>query len=403
MASLTHLLALAAGSFVGVAQAQICTPFTDVPAASGFCADIQWMYNRGIAQGCTATTYCPSQYVRRDQLAAFLSRLADNAVFQQGGNAFGATAVLGTTDARAIEIVVEGERALRIWNVSDGRDGVNMLAGHSANVISRTCGVFGCPGDPVRGGVIAGGGSSAVPNRVTDSWSTVGGGEANIAGNENASSGDAAFATVGGGRFNTASGLLATIPGGSRNEAAGTSSFAAGYGAQALADGCFVWADYSSPTHVICLTPNQFLARAVGGFALRTNVSLTTGCTIPAGGGMWNCSSSRELKDDFEAIDPRAILDGVVKMPISSWRYRDEIGRPRHVGPTAEDFRDAFGLGDSSRDIGLIDGQGVALAAIKGLNAKLEATIAAQQRKLEAQAAELAALKATLDRIAAGR
>jgi hypothetical protein len=72
-----------------------------------------------------------------------------------------------------------------------------------------------------------------------------------------------------------------------------------------------------------------------------------------------------------------------------------------HLGPTAEDFREAFGLGDSSADIGLIDGQGVALAAIQGLNAKLEAVIEAQQRRLDAQAAELAALRSTVARIAA--
>jgi hypothetical protein len=89
-----------------------------------------------------------------------------------------------------VEIVVDGERVFRVWSVPTGANvqgSVNVLGGHSANVISRTCGVLGCPGDPVRGGTIAGGGSSsfASENRVTDHWGTVGGGDANTAGNDN--------------------------------------------------------------------------------------------------------------------------------------------------------------------------------------------------------------------------
>jgi hypothetical protein len=417
MARLTHLLALAAGSFVGVAQAQICTPFTDIPASSAFCADIQWMYNRGITQGCTATTYCPSQFVRRDQIAAFMSRLADNAVFQQGGNAFGATAVLGTIDARALEIVADGERALRVWNVPQGASsasGVNVLGGHSTNVISRTCSGLSClVGDPVRGGTIAGGGASGSENRVTDSWGTVGGGTYNTAGNGNSDGFDAAHAVVAGGSLNTASGWLATVgggwnnlasgrfatvPGGLSNRAMGRAAFAAGEAARADADGCFVWADnFQNPT--TCNTPNRFLARATGGFALHTNITLATGCTIAAGGGTWQCSSSRDIKKDVVAVDAADVLDRVARLPVSTWRYRDEASGALRLGPTAEDFREAFGLGDSSKDIGLIDAHGVALAAIQGLNAKLEA----QQRKLNAQAAELTALKATVARIAARR
>jgi hypothetical protein len=341
-------------------------------------------------------------------MAAFLSRLADNAVFQQGGNAFGATAVLGTTDARAVEIVVDGERAFRVWNVPTSATvpgGVNVLGGSPDNVISRTCSGVSClVGDPVRGGTIAGGGSSGSENqnRVTDSWGTVGGGISNTAGNDNSNGIDAGFAVVAGGRENTASALYATVPGGLGNRAAGAYSFAAGSFAWANADGCFVWSDNSiAGAYTTCNTENLFLARATGGFRLRTNTALTAGCAIAAGGGMWSCSSSRDLKKDIAAADVADVLDRVSRLPVSTWRYRDEASGAVHLGPTAEDFREAFGLGDSSTDIGLIDGQGVALAAIQGLNAKLEAIIEVQQRRLDAQAAELTALKAIVARIAA--
>ena len=130
---------------------------------------------------------------------------------------------------------------------------------------------------------------------------------------------------------------------------------------------------------------------------------MTAGCTIAAGGGTWNCSSSREIKVDFADADAPAILDRVVAMPISTWRYRDESSGALHLGPTSEDFREAFGLGHSSTEIGLIDGQGVALAAIQGLNAKLEAERAAKDAEIAALRAELAAIRSMLATIAADR
>jgi hypothetical protein len=59
-----------------------------------------------------------------------------------------------------------------------------------------------------------------------------------------------------------------------------------------------------------------------------------------------------------------------------------------HIGPTAEDFHDAFGLGARSTHIGTVDIDGVALAAIQGLNARLEA----KERELSAQRAAIDAL-----------
>lgn len=54
----------------------------------------------------------------------------------------------------------------------------------------------------------------------------------------------------------------------------------------------------------------------------------------------------------------------------------------------AQDFMAAFGLGGSDEGIGTVDADGVALAAIQGLNTKLEQKEARGQR-LEAMVAEL--------------
>jgi hypothetical protein len=57
------------------ASAAPCAGFNDVDTTSGFCADVQWIRNRAVTQGCTAATYCPNDPVTRLQMAAFMSRL----------------------------------------------------------------------------------------------------------------------------------------------------------------------------------------------------------------------------------------------------------------------------------------------------------------------------------------
>ena len=58
-------------------------------------------------------------------------------------------------------------------------------------------------------------------------------------------------------------------------------------------------------------------------------------------------------------------------MPITTWQYKTSR-EGRHLGPIAEDFKQAFGLAGDGKSIPTVDADGVALAAIQGLNAKLE-------------------------------
>jgi hypothetical protein len=77
---------------------------------------------------------------------------------------------------------------------------------------------------------IAGGGSidPGYSNRVTDEWGTVGGGYNNQAGNANADTTDARYATVSGGAVNEATADCATVGGGENNDAFGYSSTVGG-------------------------------------------------------------------------------------------------------------------------------------------------------------------------------
>jgi hypothetical protein len=104
--------------------------------------------------------------------------------------------------------------------------------------------------------------------------------------------------------------------------------------------------------------------------------------------------SDRNAKRDVVAVNPLEVLTRVSTLPISTWRYRAESGRVRHLGPMAQDFHAAFGLnGSDDTHISLVDAQGVALAAIQGLNRKLETENAALKSALAALESRVRALE----------
>jgi Skp family chaperone for outer membrane proteins len=251
-------------------------------------------------------------------------------------------------------------------------------------------------------------------NTASGFHSTVGGGEGNTA------SGGAS--TVGGGANNTASGALSTVSGGQNNCAGGFWSWAGGRRAKVRPaaagsgacsgvgvggtngdQGTFVWAD-SQDANFVSTGNNQFLVRAQGGMAINTNTpepgaALTVDGNVRVSGALVAqiilSTSDRAAKTAFAPVDVGRILAAVLQLPITSWSYRNEP-TARHLGPVAQDFYQAFGLGDNDRTISTVDANGVALAAIQGLNAKLEAERDAVLTKLEAENAALRAESAEL-------
>jgi len=377
--------------------------------------------------------------------------------------------------------------------------------------------------------VVAGGGG----NRATNSYGAIGGGYSNT------NTGFAA--TISGGTLNLASGSAATAPGGTANTASGQNSFAAGYHAQALHDGAFVWADFSSASPFASTAANQFLLRAAGGVGIgaapqdamlevagnarlddnniffrtgsdrnhglgwygaspnkpfattffpdgpvlfgygggglgthrngteavalawdanqrvgigtatptapleiafatgqsvqfRYEGSFVPGFNVATTGGnagimryrngleVWpsddatragkvdvrdtsgapsiildgqsghisaaafDATSDRNAKENFAPIDPGEILAKVAALPLSRWNFKQDKSA-RHLGPMAQDFYAAFAVGKDDHHITTVDADGVALAAIQGLNQKLqekEAEIQQLQRRLDA-------------------
>jgi len=204
--------------------------------------------------------------------------------------------------------------------------------------------------------------------------------------------------------------------------------------AKALHDGSFVWAD-STNADFTSSTNNQFSIRAAGGVRFHTNTSISFGAQtrqmlnlwgtqygigvqsyttyfrtdnvdakngfiwyrggvhndnyVDAGGagggtemmhlvsaglyvnGALVLTSDRNAKENFAPVSPRDVLDKVAAMPITRWNFKGDATTP-HIGPMAQDFYSAFSLGTDDKHIATVDADGVALAAIQGLNQKVE-------------------------------
>src|SRR5208337_4230139 len=91
-------------------------------------------------------------------------------------------------------------------------------------------------------------------------------------------------------------------------------------------------------------------------------------------GTTWANASDRNAKENFKAVDAQEVLVRVTALPLSRWNYKEDKSS-EHLGPMAQDFYASFGLGEDDRHITTVDEEGVALAAIQGLNQKLEAAL----------------------------
>ena len=275
---------------------------------------------------------------------------------------------------------------------------------------------------------VAGGANNTIQS--TGYGGTIGGGEINTIQQ------GAADSTISGGGNNTiqTGGQFGTIPGGYLNSAA-SFAFAAGSHAKANHQGSFVWAD-SQLADFASTANNQFNIRAAGGVRLSDDTpNLSFGATTrqmfnlfgaaygigvqsyrlyfrtdagagfawfmagthndatdnPGAGGtelmrldnLGNLSvrgivatnvsltSDRSVKENFKTIDARSVLQKVAGLPLSEWNFKSDSG-VRHIGPMAQDFYAAFNVGSDDKHIAVVDEGGVALAAIQGLNQKVE-------------------------------
>jgi len=150
---------------------------------------------------------------------------------------------------------------------------------------------------------------------------------------------------------------------------------------------------------------NVFTAMSNGNVGIRNQTPeypLQVGTTAVDGngahvtaGGVWTNGSDRNSKENFEAVDTRSILAKVAELPVTKWRYKGEGDAIRHIGPVAQDFHAAFGLGESDKHIGTLDAEGVALAAIQGLHQLAEE----RDAEIETLRTQSASLRARLEQL----
>lgn len=155
--------------------------------------------------------------------------------------------------------------------------------------------------------------------------------------------------------------------------------------------GSFVYADNSSAVATNSTADNQFVVRASGGVLLYSNSALTSGVSLPAGGGSWASVSDRNKKENFVKVDGEKILKGIEMLEVTSWNYKTQSADIKHIGPMAQDFYKLFNFGESDTTITSIDIDGVNLIALK--------TLALKTKELKKSADEVEHLKTKIEKL----
>lgn len=218
---------------------------------------------------------------------------------------------------------------------------------------------------------------------------------------------------------------VSSFAAGEQNTASGAASVALGYHAHTNArQGSFVFADRSTVDTLRAGVNHSANWRVSGGFRIFTASNLSTGLTFQSGAsvsnwgqsnaviststgaylstsGVWTNTSDVNRKRNFQDISDNDILARICRLPIKSWNYKTETDQIRHIGPTAQDFYAAFGLGTDEKAIGTVDADGVALAGIQALDARTNL----QTQHLKTLASENEALQqrlTALEKVVAG-
>ncbi len=247
---------------------------------------------------------------------------AGSEVILQGGNTFGTVIEIGTNDFHDVHLKINNTPVMRFITVG-------MTAGGTPHVVGGFAGNIAEINLVNQGSFIGGGGEAGKINRTTGDFGVVVGGKGNRAGSYSFVGGGEnnaalqSYGFIGGGLDNTISsnnyqvivggqnnridagasfnnfigggdGNLiqngaqrSVIVGGQANVVAGTHSFAAGYQANIGIGhhGSFVWSDNLG--NLATTAPQQFLARASGGFQFYTEPTnnLAKGVFISANSG----------------------------------------------------------------------------------------------------------------------
>ena len=206
--------------------------------------------------------------------------------------------------------VVGGGRA-NLIRASSTSYGYNTIAGGYLNTVTSSASSVSY--SSIGGGYL---------NRITAGKGTIAGGQQNVVLGTGGS--------IMGGAVNTSRGTYSSILGGSNNLTSNDYNVAAGRYAQALHDGCFVFAD-ANTTAFKSTGNNQARFHVVGGFYIQTS-SAGAGVQVGSGSTSWATLCDRELKVNNQQVEPDRALDALLNLKVETYnaRTQEEI-RPVQV------------------------------------------------------------------------
>jgi trimeric autotransporter adhesin len=152
---------------------------------------------------------------------------------------------------------------------------------------------------------------------------------------------------------------------------------------------------FTNALATLTLNNSKFSMGSDGSASLTSNSDESSGVSLAAGGGSWASLSDVNMKENFAAIDGEELLTRLRNVPITSWNYKTQDNKIRHIGPMAQDFAAAFNVGEDNRHIATIDPDGVALAGVQALDNRTNS----QQLRIEELQKENKELKERLEKI----
>lgn len=329
-----------------------------------------------------------------------------NVIIKQGSGS-GSTVAIPSTHTKIIKIDGTGTNA----NVTEAMPNPNFGGAVTVGGAMSVAGVITGSVDSVINGVTVGRGAAsivtntavglnALASNTTGTGNTAMGGYSGYllaSGSFNTAIGySAAFQTTGtyntaigytalyaasGCNGNTALGYIAlNLTTGNNNTAVGyTAGSAITTGANNVILGCY------DGTAIATSSNNIILADGSGNIRMRVTsagnvgfgvaptlgpLEMASGAYVTAG-GTWTNASDVALKQSFSPVDSGSILEAVAALNVDKWEYKAEPGVV-HIGPTAQDFKEKFGVGANDTSISTVDAIGVLLSAVKELYQKVK-------------------------------
>lgn len=140
--------------------------------------------------------------------------------------------------------------------------------------------------------------------------------------------------------------------------------------------------------------PLVFQVNNVTKMTLATSGALTV--VGPVNATAFNPTSDRNAKENFGPVNRKTVLERLASLPISTWNFIENDNKTKHMGPMAQDFHAAFGLGADDKHISTTDADGVAFAAIQELNQRNQ-TLSSENATLRTKVDDLSARVTALE------